>query len=96
MYNLRDFALVLAVFTAGILSPAQSSAATCAVVEGTHKYNAAGDQVSRCQPLAKRTHYKIVSRTKGHHPRCAGKKPGFSFVEDGAPGKLRQIVCKVA
>jgi hypothetical protein len=96
MNSLRDSALTFAVFAVCILSPARGSAATCAIIEGTHKYNASGDQVSRCQPFAKRTHYKITSRTIIHHPRCAGKRPGFSFIEYGAPGKGRQIVCKVA
>jgi len=56
--------LVVAILTAVVVSPSRSFASTCAIVEGARKYNAAGDQVGRCQPLAKRTHYKIVSRGK--------------------------------
>jgi hypothetical protein len=96
MVRSRVIMLVFAMAVVSVFAPSQSHAATCTVVEGTHKYNSAGDQVGRCQPLAKRTHYKVVARRIIHHPRCAGKRAGFSFVEYGSGGKAtHQITCKV-
>ena len=62
MVRSRVIMLVFAMAVVSFFAPCQSHAATCTVVEGTHKYNSAGDQVGRCQPLAKRTHYKVIAR----------------------------------
>lgn len=95
--NMSRAALVGAALCAGLLlAPSQSFAkGTCAIVEGTHRYNSAGENVSRCSAMSQRKHYKVVSTRKVSEPRCAGKRAGYSFIRNSG-GHLYQIVCKGA
>jgi hypothetical protein len=87
-------AVLGAVLLTALLPSADALARTrsCIVVDGKY-YSPAGHRIKRCPRGALRRLYKVKSTRLISEPRCAGKRPGYSFIRKVRGGRLQRIVC---